>query len=385
MLKMSSFAPHAALLFGNFLYSSGDIMTSIAVTTVPALVLSTLRAGLASIVLIAISHLSGSYPKDFPERMQIFWLALSGLIGTTASFTLWFQGIAMTTVSTAGVISVGEPVLTMIVSLSLKVETFAVYKGVALLIGVIGNIIMLALEGAKGEAGAHYMIGCFMLFFSILSNSFYLIVQMKIDKRYTTVFVQACGLCAGFLGNVVISIFGHSEYTTMTTDKISTFIWFCLIYIGLFQGPCSFTCVSYGLRRTSPVTASIFGLSMSFFNLLAGKFLLNEEVKSGEWFGGSLLLVSLVVYLWGQSRELAASEAKKEGAPDRLEPQETQADDTPQADFDNAETDSMPIFSRPLSPIMIADGLPLSPLGTIRPSSPLVTIPKNRRRYSASW
>jgi len=115
--------------------------------------------------------------------------------------------------------------------------------------------------------------------------------------------------------------------------------------------------VTYGLRRTSPVTASIFGLSMSFFNLLAGRFLLNEEVKTGEWFGGSLLLVSLAVYLWGQSRELAVLDGKKEGEPD--DPQETQADGGPQADFDNVEADSMPI----LSPSVIAEIQPSSPLG----------------------
>jgi len=350
MVQISTYLPHAALLFGNFLYSSGQVVSSIAMTTMPPLVLITVRAGLASVVLVAISYLTGSYPKDFPERIQIFWLALSGLIGTTAALTLWFQGIAMTTISTAGIISVGEPVLTMIASLALHVESFAVYKAVALLIGVTGSIIMLAVEGAKGEAGAHYMIGLILLFFSIVSSSFYLIVQMKIDKRYSAVFVQACSLSAGFLGNVVISAIGHSEYTAM--PKISTSVYFCLMYIGLFSGPCSWTSVSYGLRRTSPVTASIFGLSMSFFNLLAGRFLLKEEVKTGEWFGGSLLLVSLAVYLWGQSRELAVLDVKKEGEPDdRLGPQETQADDGPQADFDNGEADSIPI----LSPSVIAE------------------------------
>ena len=81
-------------------------------------------------------------------------------------------------------------------------------------------------------------------------------------------------------------------------------MWVAIIFTGSFSGPFAIILSSYGVRNTTPLTASIATFSEAFFSLLGGSLLLGDVLTMYQWAGGAVLVVSVVVYAWGQSKEL---------------------------------------------------------------------------------
>ena len=215
-----------------------------------------------------------------------------------------FSGIAMTNISTAGMFSVTQPIVTMLIALAVRVEVWAPYKGISSLLGIIGNSAMVAGHGGFDHSGTHYVIGCGMLLFSTVLFSFYLIIQMGMDKTFSSYFVQVCAISVGFVALAVVSAVESPLYFAL--DHSPHIVWVAIIFTGTFSGPFAAVLTSYGVRNTTPLTASIATFSEAFFNLVGGSFLLGDVLTGYQWAGGGVLVVSVVVYAWGQSRELMA-------------------------------------------------------------------------------
>eukprot|EP00759_Apiculatamorpha_spiralis_P007406 PhF_6_TR1449/c0_g1_i1/m.2577 len=166
--------PTIALVFSNFFFSSGQILSSMALQYVSVLVVLTVRTGFATVVMIPTCFLSRSFPTVIPTTRQMIYLALLGVLGHVMTFTLWLAGISLTSVSTAGIIAVLQPVISLAISLLLKTERYARYQGVSMALGMLGNTIMIVVHGTvesnsgKGN-GLTYILGCLALISSCVS------------------------------------------------------------------------------------------------------------------------------------------------------------------------------------------------------------------------
>ena len=125
------------------------------------------------------------------------------------------------------------------------------------------------------------------------------------DKTFSSYFVQVCAISVGFVALAVVSAVESPLYFAL--DHSPHIVWVAIIFTGTFSGPFAAVLTSYGVRNTTPLTASIATFSEAFFNLVGGSFLLGDVLTGYQWAGGGVLVVSVVVYAWGQSRELMAS------------------------------------------------------------------------------
>ena len=101
----------------------------------------------------------------------------------------------MTSVSTAGIIAVAEPVVTLAFSIALKIEPMKGYKGLSMFLGVCGNGVMVGVQGVvSNNADSTYILGCISVLCSVFGYATFLIVQTKIDHALPVLFVQAFGL-----------------------------------------------------------------------------------------------------------------------------------------------------------------------------------------------
>eukprot|EP00759_Apiculatamorpha_spiralis_P007407 PhF_6_TR1449/c0_g1_i1/m.2576 len=314
--------PTFALVLANFFFSSGQILCSIAFRYVSVLVVLTVRMTFTTLAMLITCHVTHSYPKTKPPTSQILFLALTGFLGYVVMLLLWLWGLSKTSVSTAGIIAVLQPVISLFIAVIMKVEKYARYHGVALVLGILGNTIMIVVHGTidsggNGDesGGITYILGCLALISSCVSYTFFLIVQSKyVDKSYSPIFIQTCSFASGFVGLSLLSSWNMSLFLNLKHAPVV--VWVACFYTGIVSGPFSNTLLTYGLRRTSPMTAAISTFMEAFFNLVGGAVVLGEYLSPYQCVGGVLLVGAVIVFTRGQMDDLK----KKQDEPITTEP-----------------------------------------------------------------
>eukprot|EP00759_Apiculatamorpha_spiralis_P007411 PhF_6_TR1449/c0_g1_i4/m.2584 len=314
--------PTFALVLANFFFSSGQILCSIAFRYVSVLVVLTVRMTFTTLAMLITCHVTHSYPKTKPPTSQILFLALTGFLGYVVMLLLWLWGLSKTSVSTAGIIAVLQPVISLFIAVIMKVEKYARYHGVALVLGILGNTIMIVVHGTidsggNGDesGGITYILGCLALISSCVSYTFFLIVQSKyVDKSYSPIFIQTCSFASAFGGLWIISAFNSGLYDALWAAP--PIVWIACAYVGIISDPLSNTLVTYGLRRTSPMMAAISTFLEAFFNLVGGAVVLGETLSPYQCVGGVLLVGAVIVFTRGQMDDLK----KKQDEPITTEP-----------------------------------------------------------------
>ena len=128
---------------------------------------------------------------------------------------------------------------------------------------------------------------------------------MGMDKSFTSYFVNACAISVMLMALAVMSAVEYPLYSSLNHSP--PIVWVAIIFAGSVSGPFAAVLCSYGVRNTTPLTASIATFSEALFNLLGGSFLMGDVLTGYQWAGGAVLVVSVVVYAWGQSREVMLS------------------------------------------------------------------------------
>ncbi len=135
---------YARLLVLAAIWGSSFLFIKIAVESVPAVPMTTLRIGLAAVVMLVIARVAGeALPKD--PRLWAF-IALAGLFGNALPFTLISWGEEQIDSGLAAILMAPMPLTTLLLAHAFTEEKLSPGKLAGVALGIAGLVVLIGPE-----------------------------------------------------------------------------------------------------------------------------------------------------------------------------------------------------------------------------------------------
>jgi drug/metabolite transporter (DMT)-like permease len=240
--------------------------------------------GVIGLLFVLIWLALRPHGNGLSDRRLWFWSAIAGL-GVAGNFAFYFVSIAQGNITVAVTLMYCAPVFVGLVSFVLKIEGPTPLKWVGIAVVMLGIVLLTRIY--DNDASGVTLIGVGAGLLAGLSYAVF-IFGFKFAAPYGS--PQAI-LVIAFAVLVALLIWpGDFEQLVgaPTTAK-----WPLLVTLGVVGGGLSFFLYIVGLRRTTPIAASIVAMVEPVTASLFGVVVLNESLAGLQFFGMGLILVSV--------------------------------------------------------------------------------------------
>ena len=213
-----------------------------------------------------------------------FWSAVAGL-GVAGNFAFYFVSIAQGNITVAVTLMYCAPVFVGLVSFVLKLESPTPLKWAAISVVMLGIVLLTRIY--DNDASGVTLIGVGAGLLAGLSYAVF-IFGFKYAAPYGS--PQAI-LVIAFAALVALLIWPGDSSQLMAAP--TTTEWPLFVTLGVVGGGLSFFIYIVGLRRTTPIAASIVAMVEPVTASLFGVVVLNENLSGLQFFGMGLILVSV--------------------------------------------------------------------------------------------
>ncbi len=215
-----------------------------------------------------------------------FWAAIAGL-GVTGNFVLYFISIAEGTVAMAATLMYCAPVFVYLISIFFKLEQATPRKWLAVAMIMLGIVLLtqsyelnfqkISLIGLFAGLGAGLSYAIFIFGFKYASDhgspSITLLIAFLILSGMLLIpsdFQQ------------MVAVWSHAN-------------WPLFIVLGIIGGGLSFILYIVGLKRTTPLAASILAMIEPISATLFSVLLLNEKLVAIQIIGIAIILITVSI------------------------------------------------------------------------------------------
>lgn len=213
-----------------------------------------------------------------------FWSAIAGL-GVAGNFAFYFMSISEGSVAVAATLMYCAPVFVYLVSFALKLERPTIFKWAAIAMVMLG-VVLLTRIYEIGVGGITLLgVGA-----GLLSGLFYAVFIFGFKFAEPHGSPQAI-LVIAFAELVCILIWPGD--LDQTVAVLSTPNWPLFGLLGVVGAGLSFILYIIGLKKTTPVVASILAMVEPVTASLFGVVVLNEYLVGLQIFGMGLILVTV--------------------------------------------------------------------------------------------
>jgi len=189
---------HLALLGANIFYGAGfTVAKQIMPRLIQPLGFIFIRVGVV-MVLFWLSYMGGSKYRAKIARKDWPILILGGLFGVALNQMLFFSGLSLTFPIHASLIMMSTPLLITIISIFTIKEKIGLNKGLGLLLGVSGAILLMS-AGKEITSTGSSALGDLFVFMNAASYAIYLVMIKPLMRRYRPVIVIRWVFFFGFL------------------------------------------------------------------------------------------------------------------------------------------------------------------------------------------
>ncbi len=220
------------------------------------------------------------------DRRLWFWSAVAGL-GMAGNFAFYFVSIAQGNIAVAVTLMYCAPVFVGLLSFALKLESPTSLKWAAIAVVMLGIVLLTRIYETDASGVTLIGIGA-----GLLAGLFYAVFIFGFKYAVPYGSPQAI-LVIAFAALVALLIwpgdFGQLVAAPTTTE------WPLFVTLGVVGGGLSFFLYIVGLRRTTPIAASIVAMVEPVTASLFGVVVLNESLAGLQFFGMGLILVSVTV------------------------------------------------------------------------------------------
>lgn len=278
-----------ALFFANFIGGAlGPLFLKIGIHEFPVLTFTTLRFLIATVVFLPF-FLKGKGHFNKKQTKQLVFYSLLFSINTI----LYGIGLQFTSALVSQILYATVPIFTGIFSYFLIHEKFGVNKIIGALIAMSGVGILVYSSVQKHDTlSLGTPLGNGIILISVLSWSLYLIFSKRLTAVYSP---STTSFASFFITFVFASILMPFEWiirpfsvSTITPIGLSS-----LLGIGIFSTTLSFFLIQYGVKKTSPFTASLFLYLAPLFSAVTAIPFLHEKITIELILGGFLIITGV--------------------------------------------------------------------------------------------
>ena len=271
-----------------FFWSAAYALTRIALQYFSAFSLGFLRYFIASCALLVFVMTT---KIKLPEKTDLKWFLASGSVGFFLYMLFFNKGCETVTASTSSVIIATVPVMTALLARYIHGEMLNRCQWAAILIEFAGVVLLTLMNGVLTVNK-----GILWLLLAAASLSAYNLLQRKLTKVYSALQTTSFSI---FAGTLMLSVFASSGVAELYDAPVKAVI--TLAVLGLFSSAAAYVSWSKALANAKKASSvSNYMFLTPFLASLMGLILNSEKPDLATFAGGSLILVGMAVYYFGE-------------------------------------------------------------------------------------
>lgn len=292
------FAPHGALLLVQLFFGALPVMGKVVLKHVPTMALVGFRiVGGALLLLLCARMARAPWVKGWRDWGMLLLLSL---LGVFFNQIFYLQGLARTTSLNAAVLTTTIPVITTVLSILFRQESYSWLKGLGIGLSMMGALRVLGVE--ELNFANEHLIGNLLIIGNTVSYSLYLVLARNILSRYEalSVITPVFGL-----GAILLLPWALPAWGQIDSAQVPVMAWWLAAAIVVFPTVGSYLLNIWALKRTRPSVVVVYIYLQPLVTTLLGTLWLGEQLTLRLVQAAALVFTG--VYLVGRAR---AQEAK---------------------------------------------------------------------------
>lgn len=288
-----------SVLIAVVLWSTSYVVTKAGVGDIPPLTFGAIRFLFAAI-LVGFVALFTRRIEPVPAR-DILRLALGGLLGITAYFSLQNLGVQRTSASNATLLVASFPAITMLLEAAFlkRRASFVRFLGVG--IAFVG--VYLVIQQSVVSNKSHHLEGDLLLLATGLAWALYNFSTQDVIRKYSTFTVIFWQTLIGALAFLPLTLLEAGTWRPLSLTGLMG-----ALFLGVFCSVIAFMLYGYGLRSLDPGSAVSLMNLVPVFGLILAVATLKEQVNFVQVMGGLIVLGGVTLSVrWAPQRTRQSS------------------------------------------------------------------------------
>lgn len=283
--------PYAAIITAHFIWGVNFIAAKFALQEFPPMTLAFLRFFLALILLspFLLTEKRKIAKTDLPIFIGI------GLLMITLNIGFFYEGLKRTTVTTASVLTLVVPILSVLGGWWFLKEKVYVVNLAGIFLGFLGTIFVVGLPfiilGIQPTSES--LLGNFLIILASISWVAGAILSKGILKKYSTLTLTAVIFAVGMVTFIIPAL---TEYIHNPTwyQQVTILGVLELSFIAIASSICAYFLFEWGLSKLGVIKADLFQYLEPVVATTLGVLILNEQLRFSFIIGA--VLIGLGVY-----------------------------------------------------------------------------------------
>lgn len=284
--------PYIALILAHTIWGVHFVVTKITLQEFPIYTLAFFRFAFASLLLapffLAQTKKVKINIKDLPK------LVAASIFIITLNIAFFFAGINRTDVTSASVITLVIPILSVILGWWVLKEKVFLINILGVIVGLLGAIVIIGLPDPTK------ILGNFLILLASVSFVIGAIFSRQMLKKYPSLVVTAFAFLVGLITFFPLAAYEYTQNPGWT-DKVTMLGIFGLIFMVLLSSISAYFLFEWGLAKTSLIRADLFQYIEPLWAASLAVLILGEQI-SIPYVVGAVLIAS-GVYLGTLAKE----------------------------------------------------------------------------------
>merc|ERR1712217_857871 len=181
---------------------------------------------------------------------------------------------------------------------------------------VVGTITITAQGGALAKPGESVFLGVFFVCIHSAGQSLYVIYQphlLSLGYSPFTINSVAFLVATGFM--TMLLLVPHPKIHQGIYWETSPFFIGITLYSIFLVGAYSYTVMGWAAKQIGGTAVMLFMLLQAFLTTVAGRFFLQETMTITQVFGGLLILIGILIYVFGKGFESSSTASSMSKVP----------------------------------------------------------------------
>ena len=293
---------HPYALTTSVFWSLAYVLTRVCTRHLLPLQVGALRCFTAAVTMIIVLVLR----RDrLPRGRDMLWLALSGFAGFFLYMIFFNLGCARVTTATGNVVLALQPVITALGALLLFRERLLPIQWVSIGIAFGGVVILTAVSG-----GFSLNSGLLYLSAAVLVLSCYNLLSRYLGRRLDPMLITAYSIIFGAL---FLSPISPGAFQRLPSAP--PLVWLCPLLLGTCCSGLAYCAWNKAFSMADKAsTVSNYASLNPFISTVFGYFLIGDPVEPSAIYGGSVIMLGLLLFNFGPRLSALASKGR---SPDR--------------------------------------------------------------------
>lgn len=291
--------PYIALILAHTIWGAHFVVSKITLQEFPVYTLAFFRFAFASLFLAPffLSQTRESLPagkrikikaRDIPSLVAV------GIFIITLNISFFFTGIKLTDATSASVITLIIPVLSVILGWWFLKEKIFLVNILGVILGLVGALIIIGIPQIFfGSINPTKLLGNFLVFLASVSFVVGAVFSRQMLKKYPSLVVTAFAFFVGLISFLPMSVYEYLQDPGWTY-KVTTLGIFGVIFMVLLSSISAYFLFEWGLAKTSIVKADLFQYIEPLVASSLAIVILGESISFALIIGALLIIAGVL-------------------------------------------------------------------------------------------